>query len=85
MKKINTWDEALMLLKQGETLLSSSFGGPITFYALKKNRIQMSNENLKACISLEEMKIAFQEGRFYLFEKEEKETEIDQNDRYWRQ
>lgn len=85
MKKIYSWDEALVLLKQGEMILSSSFGGPITYYILKNSHIQMSNDNLKASISLEEMKMAFQEGRFYLFEKEEKEAEIDQNDRYWRQ
>lgn len=85
MRAILTWDEALTFFKQGETILSSSFGGPITFYTWHQGMILMRNDHLKATISLEEMEKAFHAGKFYVYETKKQEIEIDQNDRYWRQ
>lgn len=85
MEKIHTFEEALEQLKQGEVLVSSSFGGPITFYEKKGSFILYRNDNFKAYLSLEKFKKDFDEGNFYLFEGKEEEIEIDQHDKYWRQ
>lgn len=84
MKKIDTYELAIYLLKQGECLVSASFGDKVNYYYLRNNKISLRNENLKAFLSLEEFKEAFNNGKFYLYENEE-EIEIDQNDKYWRQ
>ncbi len=84
MEKINKYEQALEFLKNGEVLVSTSFGGPYTFYYLKEKNIIIRNDNLKAIISLEEFKDVFLQGDFYLYEVED-EIEIDQNDPYWRQ
>ena len=84
MVKIETWENALSLLKEGECLVSRSFGKEINYYYYRNGKICLRNKNLKAFMSLEELKEAFSKGKFYLFENEE-EIEIDQNDKYWRQ
>ncbi len=84
MKKVSTFDEAIELLKQEQILVSTSFGGPLTFYYLSNGCITIRNDNLKAKISLMDFQDAFLKGEFYLYEVQN-EVEIDQNDRYWRQ
>lgn len=84
MKKIESWALAVSLLKEGEVLVSRSFGNETTYYYYRNGLISVRNKNLKAFMSLEELQCAFSEGKFYLFENEE-EIEIDQNDKYWRQ
>ncbi len=84
MNKISSWENAISLLKEGECLVSISFGKNATYYYYRNEKVIIRNKYLKAFLSLDEFKNDFQEGEFYLFENQE-EIEIDQNDKYWRQ
>lgn len=84
MDKIEDYSHAIELLKQGEILVSASFGGPVTYYYLKEQSIIIQNNNLKARITVDEFQKAYQSGNFYLYETDN-DLEINQNDKYWRQ
>ena len=85
MDKIEIYEDALELLKRGETLVSSSFGGPVTFYSLGDGYVLYKNEQLHAKMTLKDFHEDFFKGAFYLYEMKKDEIEIDQHDPYWRQ
>ena len=64
MDKIEIYEDALELLKRGEILVSSSFGGPVTFYSLGDGYVLYKNEQLHAKMTLKDFHEDFFKGTF---------------------
>ena len=85
MKKINSLQEALLLLKEQYTLLCKPYGQKESMYTLNNNMILIQNKNFKSFITLDQFKEDFYSHPFYIIEIDSKDEEIDQTHIVYRQ
>ena len=84
MQRINTLQEALLLLKEQHTLLCKPYGQKEILYTLMNNQILVQNKNFKSFISIDQFKNDFNNHPFYFIEFKTKDEEIDQTHIVWR-
>lgn len=69
MKKIESFDEVLYLLKQREILFLIQKRNPTYFVMIENDRIRVNNEQVNYFITMNQLKELFISEIFYLYEK----------------
>lgn len=80
MEKLNSLNEVLLALKDGEILTSNK----VDRYILKNKKIYVYNNGTSFVLSLEDFKDLYEKKTFYLFKEEGALIDNDKDEAYYR-
>lgn len=80
MEKINSFNEVLLALKDGEILTTNK----IDRYILKKKKVYVYNNGTSFVLSLEDFKELYEKKTFFIFREEGTFIDNDKDEAYYR-